>query len=140
MSTLVEVKVDPARATLLDNVSTRRLAYALAEKLVDDGGFTWPSPSGWGYMVSLRGDLDYPRAEISLDAIDVAPAIRSFLQANREALLAGAYVGGWLDEGVLYLDVSIHVPALPLALYLGRRWGQSAVYDLAARECVEVPA
>ena len=109
-----------------------------------NGGFTYCCVTGRhvgkgdgelrlrGFMVSLPGC----EHKCPLDNTDVA----DYVDRNAEALkVPGNYFGGWVEDGVLFLDVSRNVATLAEALELGRQWGQLAVYDLDNGQCLRVP-
>ena len=77
-----------------------------------------------GYMVSIP---------------NVKPGETEIEDVFRAAIAVDGYVGGWLgDDGVYYLDASIHVDDLEFALKLGKFWGQKAIYDCRNDVCITV--
>lgn len=76
----------------------------LAKRLADEGGFSVSSagnPPRSGVMVSRVG------AEQVIPGTAGPDDIRTYARHHaRELQRTGAYLGGWLDEGDTYLDVS----------------------------------
>lgn len=48
------------------------------------------------------------------------------------------YLGGWLDEGYGYLDVSINIQNLDEALALAKKNHQLAIYDVVTGESIYI--
>lgn len=96
-----------------------------------EGGFTLHDHVGdgpkQGYMVSLTKDQEFKRPMEEL----TADHIRDFVNANAEALeRPHHYLGGWLEGGHFYLDVSKHIPDLNRATAEAVRNKQLGIYDL----------
>ncbi len=115
-------------------------AFELAALARCRGGFTYCCKTGRhvgqgdgelrlrGFMVSLPGC----ETKIQMDGNEHTEWCIS-AHAHVHGLVlsdAGNYLGGWVDNGVLFLDVSRNVATLAEALAVGRAWGQLAVYDL----------
>jgi hypothetical protein len=95
------------------------------------GGFTLRDHVGdgptSGHMVSLYKDSEFKRPIRELNADDV----RNFVSKNAEALdKPHHYLGGWLEGGHFYLDVSVHVPEMNRATTEAVRNHQLGIYDL----------
>jgi hypothetical protein len=112
---------------------------ALRERLDRDGGFTVEIRTGAaierGIAVCLQPWLTWTfrRAEWHDEAVS------SWVQrhaARRDA----PTIGGWLDEGIVWLDCVRVVPTAlrPVASALGRRRGQLGVFDLRRRRLVRL--
>lgn len=52
--------------------------------------------------------------------------------------LGGAHIGTWIDNGVVYLDVSENVADQEEALNLARERGERAIYDIRNGESIFV--
>jgi hypothetical protein len=105
--------------------------------LTKDGGFTLHDHVGDGpkdgYMVSLNKDTE--------EVHDLSEFQREHLAAFRERHaqeLADprSYLGGWVHEGKVYLDVSHHEPDLNKAMDLARQHKQLGIYDVAGSRTV----
>lgn len=88
-----------------------------------------PTPTS-GYAVSLPG---HERVGRITDTH--RNSIRLYV-ATRKTLLSrpGRYLGTWIDEGRLYLDVTEIYPERAVAEHYGAEREQLAIYDLAAGE------
>jgi hypothetical protein len=95
------------------------------------GGFTLHDHVGDGptdgYMVSLCKDSEFKTPIEHLNADHV----RDFVDANADALSKPHnYLGGWLENGHFYLDVSTHIPEMNRATTEAVRNRQLGIYDL----------
>lgn len=112
----------------------------LAEQAKIDG-FTRAIPSGEmptaGYMVALEGHEETFPAEV------FCAEMLSGYVARKFDVLTGTgevYLGAWLADGVVYLDVSECVTDRQLALELGALRNQLAVWDVVNSAEVSVRA
>ena len=113
--------------------------FEMVECTLRDGGltikpFTGEKPSG-GYMVALQGyELQVPVSEFFTGV--VADYIGEHAQKlmNNTALCLGT----WVNEGIVYLDLSENVPNREKALELGRERHQLAIFNLENFEEVTV--
>lgn len=112
----------------------------LAEQAKIDG-FTRAIPSGalptTGYMVALDGHEETFPAEV------FCAEMLSGYVARKFDVLTGpgeVYLGAWLADGLVYLDVSENTPSLVEALHLGAERRQLAVWDVANAVEVSVGA
>ena len=102
------------------------------------GGFTLHDHVGDaptdGYMVSLD-----KHSEESMPIADLRPEmIEAFVGKHSENLAKkGNYLGGWLDRGRFYLDVSGHIPDLNRATGAAVRNKQLGIYDLSNKRTVD---
>lgn len=81
-----------------------------------------------GYMVSLYG---YEK-KLNLDSLTVNDVNNYLLLAKK----LKAYCGLWIDNNILYLDISIRVNDLKLAKSLGLKNKQLAIFDLKNLESI----
>jgi hypothetical protein len=101
------------------------------------GGFTYQavanaSPKD-GFMVSPYQDREY-----KLPADKVSPRqLREYLKRNADLLSKpDHYIGGWVDGGTAYIDVSIRSATQDAAAAIAKRHKQLAFFDLARMETV----
>jgi hypothetical protein len=86
-----------------------------------------------GYGVSLPGhevrvDTSVPRTLFSQE-------IRKYAESKRaELAVPGRYLGAWLDNGILYLDITEVVAERATAERLGYDRDQLAIWDFARSE------
>ena len=109
-------------------------AYALAQRLLDgarrDGGATLDPSTGVapadGYMVGIAG-----RGTVLHDLGSTATAA-AWVARTLTELAPGECLGSWLDDGLIYLDVSVNVDDLETAATLARETGELAIWDVTA--------
>jgi hypothetical protein len=79
-----------------------------------------------GYFVGIKG---HESVSDNLDNID--GDVADFISENGFHLNdIDHYLGGWVDDGKLYLDVSTHVDEKRNALQKGYENDQKAIYDI----------
>ena len=68
-----------------------------------------------------------------------APIFACYLVALAARFEAAGFhgIGGWIDEGILYIDPIHHVVDRDTALFLGRQQNELAIFDIAATDCIE---
>lgn len=78
-----------------------------------------------GYMVSLKGQ------EVKVNKNDIEN-IKKEIEKKREFIgnKKGLYIGLWLEDEIMYVDVSIHIIDYVKALEVARKNDQKAIYDL----------
>lgn len=103
---------------------------ALAQELADEGGFSVSARGSRprsGVMVSRVGN------EAKIPGMPTGEKIAGYLAENAEELARpGRYLGGWVDDGDTYLDISQRFPTKgqQAQLALGSN-GQIAGWDVA---------
>jgi len=124
------------------SVNYNGLAVQCARSLATSGGFSfqlanWHVSPRSGFMVSVYG----------LETIcsvgrhmDYTATIANYLQSIADIIpqFPSAYVGGWIHDGKLYLDVSLCVSSLPVALKLAKLWKQIAIFDVEKSVSIEL--
>lgn len=113
----------------------------LVNELSLTGGFSYnaitgESNSATGYMVSLNG------YEEQFDFNDVDNnTIRNYFLNHLDSLnKEEAFLGGWVDNNKVYLDVSVNISDLETAIYTGIMNNQKAIYDCANKRSINIPA
>jgi hypothetical protein len=92
--------------------------------------YSGSAPSG-GYMVALDGHTHRYPAAILDDPEKLHKAIDDMLMAERESFQGrDMYLGGWVEDGKLWLDPSQNVPDRATAEQLGRARDQVGIFDL----------
>lgn len=114
-------------------MKTSQLAKIIAHNVGQNGGdsrnFNGETPTS-GFMVSRPG------FEMRLDMELWGPVcrekvIKGFLKATQSIVEAtGGYIGAWVDGQYLYLDLSVNYQDKEVALEVGRRCKQLAIYDV----------
>tara|TARA_R110000868_G_scaffold66014_6_gene197000 strand:- start:1715 stop:2077 length:363 start_codon:yes stop_codon:yes gene_type:complete len=91
-----------------------------------------------GYMISLLG---YETQCSLTDVNAIAERLEAYTAMIKKMLSDTALdvkLGLWLDNGILYIDISQHVADLDLAMYLGRERKQLAVYDFQNSQSIQL--
>ena len=113
--------------------------YSLVEDTLANGGltikpFTGEKPSG-GYMVALQGyELQVPASEF------FTGIVADYIGEHAQKLMdnPSLCLGTWVNEGIVYLDLSENVPNREQALQLGKERNQLAIFNLETFEEVVV--
>lgn len=79
-----------------------------------------------GYMVGVRGK------ELKINILDFnAGHIDSFIRGNLDFLHNRNYsIGTWIDNDIIYLDLSLNMPNKDNALIWGKANGQICIWDV----------
>ncbi len=127
------------RAADLPGIGAESLADEALRNLKENGGYTLAldggSPQG-GYAVAI-----YPNAERIIPEAEIASGdILQYIDDWADVLKrdARAHLGGWVDEGQAYLDLSAVVDDLDEAMIIGWENKQKALFDLGTFEDVPV--
>lgn len=114
---------------------TEKVAKELLNRALRFGGATvgrnGEPYTGTGFAVSKDGhELKVPvrMASVSL--------IREWVKQLK--LDDDDYIGAWIDEGYLYLDVSRIIPDKEEALITAKLWRQKAIYDFETGQSIYV--
>lgn len=74
-------------------------------------------------------------------AVKGRKAVRGMLSNIVDTALQSAhYAGLWVETGYTYIDNSVHVDSLDLALSLARKYNQLSIWDWANSKCIYVEA
>ena len=83
-----------------------------------------------GYMVSLQGhEKTLKPGDLSLELLN---------EYKHKAQDLGGYVGLWLEDNILYLDISTVHYSYRVAMYNAKKNNQKAIYDLANKKTIYV--
>jgi hypothetical protein len=100
-------------------------------------GFTWSPSTGSapaeGFMVAVPGHTVHYPEEVIDDPVIFAQKFREYLLQNR-SLFEGRsdlYLGGWVNDGNLWLEPSRNILDEQEAVQLARETDQIAVYNVA---------
>ena len=106
------------------------------KKIINNGGATLDYNlnnfnNDNGFMVSIKGQ------EMKIDKNDIK-GIQREIEKKREFIgnKKGLFVGLWLDNDVIYVDVSIHIIDYLEALEVARDNDQKAIYDLKNNDSI----
>lgn len=87
-----------------------------------------------GYAVGLYG-LEFTLYNDSeIDAYVLENAVNSVLKFKQ----AGQYLGYWLDDNTLYIDVVTVVNKFDYAMKLASTFNQNSIYDFKHKRCINV--
>jgi len=107
--------------------------------IIENGGATYNLAMGdtahSGYMVSKKGfEMKF------LPETDVKQAVIRFMEAHGfELYEVENFIGAWIDNGVLYMDISNNFEKRSEAIREGYRNEQIAIYDVVAKESIYLP-
>jgi hypothetical protein len=107
--------------------------------IIKNGGATYNLAIGdtahSGYMVSKKGfEMKFPS-----DA-SVKDAVIQFMETyGFELCFEENFMGAWVDEGILYIDISNNFAKRSEAIREGYKNEQLAIYDVVAQESVYLP-
>jgi hypothetical protein len=95
--------------------------------------------TGQGYGVALSKSYEV-KIGLSGDVKDLHGLFNSALTASRFNAMSrkGCYIGAWIDDGTLYLDVTEIVGDYKQALSLGAKRAQLAIYDFNNNQAINV--
>lgn len=87
--------------------------------------------SNKGYMVSIKGQ------EVKVNKNDIEE-IKKEIEKKRKFIQdkEGLYIGLWLDNDIMYVDVSIHIMDYLEALEIARNNDQLAIFDLKKKDSI----
>jgi hypothetical protein len=107
--------------------------------IIENGGATYNLAMGdtahSGYMVSKKGFEMKFQPEV-----DVTQAVCQFIKEfGFELYEVENFMGAWIDEGVLYLDVSNNFAKRSDAIREGYKNEQLAIFDVVAQESLYLP-
>ena len=87
--------------------------------------------SSKGYIVSIKGQ------EVKVNKNDIQ-GIKREIEKKREFIgnKKGLFIGLWLEDDIIYIDVSIHIIDYLKALEVARNNDQKAIYDLQKNDSI----
>ncbi|MEU1353911.1 hypothetical protein ABZ410_08395 [Streptomyces cinnamoneus] len=114
------------------------VATTLLAEVKECGGMTYapgrPTPIA-GFMVSLHGsERTFPLS--AFGHAELSNYMREY--ANRIDADPRLYYGAWVDEGTVYLDVSMNIADRVEALLMGEFESQKAIYDVATGNVINL--
>jgi len=113
----------------------------LVHELALESGFSYNITTGEcnpkaGYMVSLLGFEE----QYYFDDFDNKD-LKNFVAKNAIHLHNdNRFVGGWINDNKVYLDISINVEDLESAVYIGMHNNQKAIFDCANNKAITLPS
>ena len=107
--------------------------------IIENGGATYNLANGGtvdkGYMVSKKGFEMKFHPEV-----DVTQAVCQFIKEfGFELYEVENFMGAWIDEGILYLDISNNIADRRKAIKQGYKNEQLAIFDVVAQESLYLP-
>lgn len=112
----------------------------LFDELSLTGGFTYNLATGGvptnGYMVSLLGYEEVYNTNVFKES-----DLQSFVLKNITKLSSEKeFLGGWVNNKKVFLDVSINIENLEKAIYVGIINKQQAIYDCENKKVITLPS
>lgn len=106
----------------------------LYDVLIREKGFTSTSifdiPKGLKYVVSIeKPNIIGVRRDIELKDLDFNRFVK-IMNKYWYKVDKDEFIGCWIDEGIVYFDISINVESRSLALTIARDNNQKAIYDV----------
>jgi hypothetical protein len=107
--------------------------------IIENGGATYNLAIGdtahKGYMVSKKGfEMKF------LPETEVRVAVIQFMEKyGFELYEVENFMGAWIDEGILYMDISNNFTKRSEAIREGYKNEQLAIYDVVAQKSVYLP-
>lgn len=108
------------------------------KETIKHGGSTYNLVTGQGtptkgYMVALQGKEQTYNFDLK-NTKGLQYDVANYIKENTIILLGGAvcndyFLGSWVNKGKLYLDVCVNVGDKKEALFLGKKYGQIAIWD-----------
>ena len=114
------------------------LFLLILSETLKSGGLTIHIPDGErpisGFAVST-----FKSEELQVKVTEFSESVISSYIESKSAFLSqpDIYLGTWVNEGMVYLDLICVVPEKTLAITLAREHNQKAIYDLGKGE--EIP-
>jgi hypothetical protein len=127
-----------ARKDGRETIMVKMLSGARLAKLVTPAGFTLHPVTGYapasGYMVSLPGHTHTYPESVAQDQQALASALDATLASERDSFdQPDTYLGGWISDGMLWLDPSQNVADYADAVSLASERDQVAIWDVAGQ-------
>jgi hypothetical protein len=116
------------------------MLFDLIRDLPRSGGFSYDLATGRvatdGYMVALTGHT--VQVPLSATTSELVAAVTSYISHNL-AIFADytVYLGGWIQDGQLWLEPARLVKDLATAIELGRTTDQIAIFDVLAESTID---
>lgn len=110
----------------------------LKNDIIKNGGFTIDNEykkidKKSGYMVSLLGFETTVNIK-NIDKIDAIINDYKKIIGNKKEL----YIGAWLDNDIIYIDISKHIEKKQNAVNFGIKNKQLSIYDIKNNDCINL--
>lgn len=105
----------------------------IKEKVLKNGGITLTkdlkeSEEKEGYFISILG----------YEKIIKIEDIKEWIDIYKNKLLNNEYIGLWIDKGLLYIDITIHLKSKVRAIEKGIKNKQFAIYDIKNNKSIDL--
>ena len=88
-----------------------------------------------GYFVSI------PKYEQRIEVVNFSiQHVKDFINYNSDVLNEHNFVGSWIDNGIVYLDVTQQFQDKRQAITIGYCRGQQAIFDANLGKVIELPS
>ena len=111
--------------------------------IIGTGGATYNLLTGEfnpdrGFMVSIKGH----ESKSDYNENNLQYTIAKYIRIKADLILSGEnrdlFLGAWIDNGLLYLDVSIHIESRPEAILQAQANEQLAYFDCNLGEAIDL--
>lgn len=112
----------------------------LTDTILKEGGASYSLTYGnlagtKGYALSIYKDRE---AQIPVNEFN-PNELRNFVNENSDLLSnEGHFIGAWVDNGIVYLDISVKIRVQKDAIKMARANKQLAIFDLLNLKTIEV--
>lgn len=111
----------------------KQLVEKIFKSTVENGGASYNmeghSPSK-GFMVATYGN------ETQIKVKDFSKkTLKNYIRKNKKAI-KGNFIGTWIDNGIVYLDISKKEKSKETALRIAKSNKQLAIFDLSTFESI----
>lgn len=103
---------------------------------IENGGASYNLMDGdfnpkTGYIVAKPGTEVIVELSNGRDVYNITKAVKMFIQDHIKDILASDqnYIGSWISDGKLYLDISLRYTDRNIALNIGEQFNQLAIWD-----------
>lgn len=135
----------------IENLLTKYAEHMLnlrefSKQTLNNGGATTSlnltSIPNKGFWVSLQGhEKIHHSLSDELTIEDIEQAVRSFVIDKAEVLSDhDNFLGGWIDNGILYLDISVNISDKRKAIEFGIENNQRAIFDISKGITINIPS
>lgn len=98
--------------------------------ILKNGGFTKDLKHNSGYMVSVK------KFEKTLKIDDFKTFKKLYKEYVKTAKILNAFVGVWVDNNIIYLDISYHFYHYKKAFEYGTQQQQKAIYNIKENKSI----
>lgn len=102
--------------------------------IIENGGATLDKN---GFEVNYLRGYQVSKHDIAILKVSEAEKIARTISKLLKRIARNEFVGVWVNEGRVYVDISEHVNSQGAAVRIGRARRQISVYEWATGNCIE---